>query len=138
MIKLELTTQDDLERISSWTERDEYHKENNCPSWWLTGNGALSFRLDDAEGPVIYIRIDEGEMYRLNCQFAPYDVVSKRRLIAGVMGIFPWLVYYSKSKGAKGMVFSSANPQLVRFMKKLGFEPSWEHFGEHVLTFEEN
>jgi hypothetical protein len=136
-MKLELTTEADLQRISDWTQADEYHRENNFPSWWLTGNGALSFRLDDEEGPVVYVRLDDGEMCRLHCQFAPQDVVNKKRLISGMIGIFPWLSYYAKSKGAKGMVFSSVSPKLVKFMKKLGFDPSWEHFGEHILIFEE-
>jgi len=137
MLKLELTTQEDLSQISEWTQADEYHRENNLPEWWLTGQGNLSFRLDDDGGPVIYIRLDEGEFYRLHCQFASYEIVSKRRLVAGIFGVFPWLVYYAKSKGAKGLIFSSVSPSLVKFMKKLGFEPSWEHFGEHVLKFEE-
>ena len=137
-MKVELTTQEDLDRISQWTEADEYHRENNLPSWWLTGQGNLSFRLDDDEGPILYARLDDGEMFRFHCQFAPQNVVSKRRLIVGIFGVFPLLVDYVKSKGAKGIVFSSVSPKLVRFMKKLKFEPSWEHHGDYELKFEEN
>jgi hypothetical protein len=137
-MRLEVSTIADVQRISDWTQVDEYHRENNVPAWWLTGNGSLAFRLDDDEGPVVYIRVDEGDLYRLHCQFAPRDVVSKRRLISSMMGIFPWVSEYAKSRGAKGVVFNSGSPSLARFMKKLGFEPSWEKYGDYVLKFEEN
>lgn len=131
-----LTTETDLEQISSWTKEDEYH-QNDCPEWWLTGNGALSFRLDDEQGPVVYIRLDEGDLYRLHCQFAPTSVVSRRRLVHGIVGILPHLVQHVREKEGKGLVFSSISPKLVRFMKNLGFEPSWEHYGEYVMMFGE-
>jgi hypothetical protein len=137
VMKLEPTTEEDLQRISDWNQADEYHRGNNLPEWWLTGQGSLAFRLDDEQGPVLYVRLDDGELCRLHCQFAPQDVVDKKRVILNIVGILPWLLNYARSKGSKGMVFNSVSPKLVKFMKKMGFEPSWEHFGEHVLTFEE-
>jgi hypothetical protein len=131
------TTKTDLAQIAAWTEKDEFHRDINFPDWWLTGNGALSFRLDDDEGPVVYVRLDEGEMYRLHCQFPPPEIVSKRRLIQGMLGIFPLLLQHAKDAGAKGLVFGSVSHKLVRFMGKLGFEPSFEHYGEYVLRFKE-
>jgi hypothetical protein len=137
MLNCKETTRDDLTQIAAWTEKDEFHREINCPDWWTTGNGALSFRLDDDEGPVVYIRLDSGELYRLHCQFPPQEVVNKRRLVHGMLGIFPLLLQHAKDAGAKGLVFDSVSHKLVRFMAKLGFEPSWEHAGEYVLRFEE-
>lgn len=138
MLSMSVTTRDDLDQISSWTEKDEYHRDNNCPDWWLTGNGHLSFRLNDDQGPVVYIRIDEGSLYRLSCQFAPVDVVDKKRLIKSIVEILPILLWHVKTRGAKGLMFNSVSPKLVRFMKTLGFQPSWEHYGDYELGFEEN
>lgn len=135
MLSVRETTKDDLDQIAAWTEKDEFHRDINCPDWWMTGNGSLSFRLDDDEGPVVYVRLDDGEMYRLHCQFPPPNAVSKRRLVRGMLGIFPLLLQYAKDAGAEGMIFTSVSHKLVRFMGKLGFEPSWEKYGEYVLTF---
>lgn len=118
------STLEDVPRIQTWTAADPYHNNVNLPEWWLTGQGAIAFRLDDASGPVAYFRIDSGHPdFRLNCQFAPTEIVGKRRLIRAMLELFPVVISFAKQDGGKGLVFNSTSPTLTRFMGRLGFLP---------------
>jgi hypothetical protein len=77
----------------------------------------------DGKGPLAYVRLDaEGEYARIHTQFAPESIVSKRRLIVGMIQAVKSLIEYYRS-GRKGLVFNSVNPSLVAFMSKhLGFK----------------
>lgn len=111
----------DIDQIQKWTDADEYHRGQHNPSWWLTGNGFISFCLYDDKGPVCYVRIDDGEYARLNVQFAPQDVVSKRRLVLAMLEALPKLIKTMKSHGSNGFIFDSISPTLISFMDKVGF-----------------
>jgi len=118
MINLSPSTPDDLEQLTEWIAHDPYHFHLGQPDWWLTGSegSLLAFCLMDSRGPLTYVRLDEeGEYVRIHTQFAPESVVSKRRLIVGMIECVRKLVeVYTGSK--KGMIFNSVSPNLIAFM----------------------
>lgn len=122
MITFVPSTDKDIEQIQLWTDADVYHRGQNNPSWWLTGNGILSFCLHDEQGPVFYVRVDEGEYARLSVQFAPVDIVPKRRLVRAMLQTLPKIIEIAKSHGNKGIIFGSISPTLIGFMNKFGFK----------------
>jgi hypothetical protein len=117
MISFSNATENDIPQISEWVAADPYHKHQGQPEWWLTGNGLLAFCLMDDKGPLTYVKLDEeGEYVRIHTQFAPESVVSKRRLVIGMMGCMKVLKDLYKDK--KGLIFNSLNPSLIAFMGK--------------------
>jgi hypothetical protein len=122
VIILDASTPNDLEQLREWIAHDPYHFHLGQPEWWLTGNGLLAFCLMDDKGPLTYVRLDdEGEYIRIHTQFAPSDVVSKRRLVLGMLECLKVLRKVYKDK--RGFVFNSVNPSLVAFLKKYqGFQ----------------
>jgi hypothetical protein len=135
MIRFHPSNESDIDRIQEWTNLDTYHKGQNNPSWWLTGNGLLSFCLFDEQGPVFYVRLDDGDLIRLSVQFAPLSVVPKKRLVRAMIQTLPKLINVAKSYGKKGMIFSSESPSLILFMQRAGFRCSDD--GDFVLPFGE-
>lgn len=129
------STLDDLGQLSLWISIDPYHFHQGQPEWWLSG--LLSFRLQDDKGSLAYVRLDvEGEYIRIHTQFAPESVVSKRRLVVGMIYAVKSLIELYKGAGAKGLVFNSVSPALVAFMDKhLGFKSVGEN--DYRLDFEE-
>lgn len=116
MIKMNPSTEKDVTQIEEWTRQDPYHFCRSLPTWWLTGNGLLAFRLEDDEGPLTYVRLDEeGEHVRIHIQFAPREAVSRKRLIVGLVEGLRILVGFYKEK-YRGFIFNSVNPSLVAFM----------------------
>lgn len=119
MIKFTVSTTDDLPQIAEWVAADPYHKHQGQPEWWLTGNGLLAFCVQDTKGPLTFVRLDaEGEYIRVHTQFAPESVVSKRRLVVGMLHGFARLIELYKGEGKKGMIFNSVSPTLIGFMDK--------------------
>src|SRR5216684_7331739 len=117
---------EDVPQLLEWIQIDPYHFHQGQPEWWLTGadGSLLAFCLMDERGPLSYVRLDaEGEYVRIHTQFAPELVVSKRRLVVGMIWAVKCLVVMYKSWG-KGFVFNSINSSLIAFMNKhLGFKP---------------
>jgi hypothetical protein len=134
-MRMEPSNESDLKQIEDWTIADPWHKIVN-PGWWLTGNGLLSFRLDDVEGPLCYVRLDAEDKHRLirlNTQFAPEEVVSKKRLVLGMLWCLPILVELSKNLNMKGLIYYSESPSLVAFLQKnFKFETKGDN---HTLMF---
>lgn len=123
MIKFSASTATNLEQINEWRKRDSYHLHQNHPEWWLTGakGSLLAFCLTDAQGPLTFVRLEEeGEYVRIHTQFAPESIVSKRRLVVGMIECMKVLIGIYKTT-AKGMIFDSESPTLIAFMDK--------HFG---------
>jgi hypothetical protein len=135
MIKLLPSTEKDVGQIQQWTLADIYHNHQNNPEWWLTGNGLLSFKAEDETGPVFYLRMDGGDVCRLSVQFAPSDVVSKRRLIRAMLETLLKMIEVAKSVSSKGLVFDSSSPTLIKFMQRAGFKDTGN--GSYVLLFGE-
>ncbi len=120
------STLDDIQQLTEWIAHDPYHFHLGQPEWWLSGaeGSLLAFCLMDAQGPLTYVRLDaEGEYVRIHTQFAPETVVSKRRLVVGMIWAVRCLIELYKGEGKKGLVFNSVNPSLTGFMDKhLGFK----------------
>ena len=135
-IKFVSSTADDTSQIQQWTDADIYHRGQHNPGWWITGNGLLSFCLHDDQGPCFYVRIDDGEYASLSVQFAPEDVVSKRRLVHAILQALPKIIGIIKANGSKGLIFDSVSPSLVRFMEKVGFKQVQES-DSYKLSFGE-
>ncbi len=125
-MKLTTSSLSDLEQIKEWVEKDPFHKNQNQPAWWLTGQGLLSFCVQDSKGPVVYVRLDkQDDMLRLNCQFAPEEEVSKLRVMKALIWTFPQMVHVIKQNKLKGFVYKSVNQPLIDFMQlKFSFTPT--------------
>jgi len=125
MIKMTETAQSDVGQIREWLAADPWHKEDsrNAPELMITGNGLLSYCLQDDKGPLAYIKLtgDDG-LVRIAMQFAPPDVVSKRRLTIGLARVgIPMIKIFAIQNGYKGIVYESTSPKLIAFCEKLGF-----------------
>lgn len=122
MVKFYASIPDDIPQIKEWIEADPDHAGKVEPVWWLTGMSHLSFGLEDEKGPVLYGRVDkEEDVARLHIQFAPQHQVSRRRVARGILKGLPVLLEYLK-KEFKAVLFESRSPELVGFMKNMGFE----------------
>lgn len=137
MINFSASTLDDVEQIKEWAQVDPYHFHQGEPEWWLTGNGGLlAFCLQDELGPLAYVRLDtEGDLTRLHTQFAPETVVSKKRLVVGMLAAIPTTIPYLKKQGSRGIIFNSVSSSLIGFMSKIGFFPV--SGDDYALSFEE-
>jgi hypothetical protein len=122
-MKLHESVESDIEQLSSWIIADPYHQDCLNPRWWLTGQGILSYRIEDSKGVTMYARLDsDGEFIRLHCQFAPESEVSKLRVIKSILWAIPRMEQFARSKKAKALIFNSVSPSLIEFMKtKFGF-----------------
>jgi hypothetical protein len=132
MIKFIPSVKEDIDQIREWTEADPFHQNQKQPEWWLTGSEAyVCACVQDEVGPVVYIKVEEAEQFRLHCQFAPRSEVSRRRLLSAMNEGLPPLLMHLLSK-QKSIVFNSSNPSLIRFMVSKGFQYT-ESVGEYKL-----
>jgi hypothetical protein len=137
MIQLVVSSEEDISNIQRWTDADPFHRGQDSPEWWLTGTGFLSFRLDDEQGPLVYVKImEEGSSYRIHCQFAPVEEVSKRRLAVGMLKAFPVVMDYLSKQGAEAAVFNTISDSLRLSFMSQGFVP--EDNCDYVLRFKES
>jgi hypothetical protein len=138
VINLVPSTLEDVEQIKAWTLHDPYHFRQCQPEFWLTNaaGSLLAFCLKDSRGPLSYVRLDsEGEYIRIHTQFAPEEVVSKRRLVVGMIECMNSLIEFNKLL-AKGFIFNSISPSLIAFMSKnLNFKSVGND--DYRLDFEE-
>jgi hypothetical protein len=140
MIRLTETTQSDVEQIREWLAADSWHKDDsrNVPELMTTGNGLLSYCLQDDKGPLAYIKLtDDNGLVRIAMQFAPTEVVSKRRLTIGLARVgIPMIKVFALENGFKGMVYESVSPKLIAFCEKLGFKSVGND--DYAVLFGEN
>lgn len=124
-MKFTTSTEKDIDQLSNWIQSDPYHRDCLDPYWWLTGNGLLSFRMDDRDGPTMYVRMEEDNgLLRIHTQFAPESVVSKIRVIKTIIWGLPKMESTAVANGLNGFIYRSTSPVLVQFMqKKFGFAP---------------
>jgi hypothetical protein len=124
-MKLTSSTTDDIEQLTAWIKNDPYHRDCLNPVWWLTGNGLLSYCIQDSKGPTMYVRTDkENDLMRLHCQFAPESEVSKIRVVKSLLWALPKMEFFGKQNQLTGFVYKSTSPSLVQFMQiKFGFMP---------------
>lgn len=122
-MKFTTSTIDDIEQITEWIENDPYHKDCLDPFWWLTGQGLLSYCIQDSTGPTMYVRLDlEVPYLRIHTQFAPLTEVSKTRVVKSLLWALPRMETVARNNGCTNYVFKSTSPDLIQFMfKKFGF-----------------
>jgi hypothetical protein len=137
-IRLTASTLDDIDQIKEWqrVDLDEDHRTID-PTWWLTGNDSyLSFCIQDDEGPVCWVRLDkENEHARLGTQFAPPEIVSKPRLVAGMLAAFKVCVPHLVEEGFHGIITMTRFPHLANFLVS---QVKFERVGqtdEYLLKF---
>lgn len=127
MVTMRPTVGTDLECIESWIFQDPFHKDDpRCtPQGLLTGNGELTFCLQDEIGALCFVRLDDEEgLLRLSTQFGPESEVNKRRLVTGLLELgIPAIIKFGKNNGYGGIIFESINESLIKFMQKQGFFP---------------
>lgn len=113
------STSDDIEQLTEWIAHDPYHKDCLDPFWWLTGQGVLSYCLQDGQGPTMYVRIDQDNFaLRIHTQFAPLAEVSKLRVVRSLMWALPRMKTVAVMNGCNTYVFNSTSPDLIGFMEK--------------------
>lgn len=136
-MKFTESTENDIGQLSEWIKSDPYHKDSLDPLWWLTGNGLLSYCLQDSKGPTMYVRLDrDNDLLRLHCQFSPESEVSKLRAIKSIIWAIPKMEELAKREQLKGLVFKSINPLLIDFMfRKFSFVSMGND--DFVLHFEQ-
>lgn len=124
-MKFSESTPNDIEQLTEWIKHDPYHKDCLIPEWWLTGDGLLSYCIQDSQGPTMYVRIDkENDLMRLHCQFAPETEVSKSRVVKSLLWALPRMEVFAKQQQLKGFVYKSTSPSLIQFMQiRFGFTP---------------
>lgn len=135
-MKFTESTEQDIEQLSEWIENDPYHRDCLNPLWWLTGNGFLSYCLQDDKGPTMYVRIDrENGLMRLHCQFAPDKQVSKKRVIRSLTWALPKMQELAVKQGMNGFIYKSSSPLLISYMERqFGFQAVGND--DHRLLFE--
>lgn len=128
MVKLTETNPEDVEQIREWVAVDPWHKDDplcQSPESMITGNGLLSFCVQDDEGPVCYVKLTQDGLLRvrISIQFGPESEVSRKRVSIGLAqrGV-PAMKLYAKKFGYRSLVFESKNPELIAFSKRFGFE----------------
>ncbi len=139
MIRLTETIEADVPQIKEWLAADPWHRDDsrNVPELMTTGHGLLCFCLQDDEGPLAYFKLtEEGELVRIAIQFAPEEIVSKKRLvIALVQAGIPSMKMFASNNGFKGLVFESISPLLIAFGEKQGFKSVGND--DYALLFED-
>jgi hypothetical protein len=130
------STSGDIEQLSEWIQNDPYHKDSLDPLWWLTGQGFLSFCIQDDKGPTMYARLDEEDgLMRLHCQFGPESEVSKKRVIQTFLWALPKLQIKAQENGMIGFIYKSTSPLLIQYMERqFGFQAIGND--DHKLLFE--
>src|ERR1700684_1692780 len=124
MIKLVPSTEQDVETIKMWAEQDiDPAHHSISPFWWVTGNGLLSYRIEDGKGVTMYVRLDsENGLMRNSTQFAPEPEGSKIRVVKSILWTLPKMEPVGRQFGLTGFIYQSVSPALVSFMStKFGF-----------------
>lgn len=120
MVKFTTTEPDDMPQIAEWIAADPHHASVYEPADWLTGQGEITFCVEDESGPAMYVRFDrEDRLLRLRTQFMPESENSKERTgkaILGAMRLF--LPTAAERYDVDGVVFETKNLGLARFMQQ--------------------
>src|SRR5271156_3346690 len=127
MIKFTTTEPDDMPRIAEWIAADAHHANEYEPWDWLTGQGVITFTVEDESGTVMYVRFDrEGRLLRLRTQFSPEMEGSRERTGKAIVGALQlFLPTAAERYDADGVIFETRNPQLASFMQQVfKFEPA--------------
>lgn len=135
-------TMDDLPTARAWNAADPDHEwEMQFERFWVEQTlVANSYVLEDAEGPVFFLKMVRGvhsyadsqgknrkwewdTQVELQLQFNPApDRMVKLRTMEGLVYGWPWLERMLAGAGADTVYFQSKNPRTIQFAtKRLGF-----------------
>lgn len=136
MINFVYTDKSDIDQLTRWIQADPWHSEKDTPEWWLSSIAYLTFKLTDAEGTVLFVRLDQvgDTLLRLHSQFGPISEVSEKRTALGILYGINNYIPHGQLNGVTGLVTESTSPRLINFLiRKLGFE---QHVGnDYKLNF---
>lgn len=141
MINFVPTNLEDKAQVRKWIQQDPFHKADYTDEMadsMLTGaeDCFLACAVKDEGGVVFYLQLKhEGGLVRIGTQFGPSEEVSRSRVAHTITEIMPALRILAASKGAKGLVFYSNSPSLVKFMSRWGFKPTG--VDDYVWMFQE-
>jgi hypothetical protein len=127
MVKFTETNLEDMPQIAEWIAADPHHANQYEPVDWLTGQGEITFTVEDDMGPAMYVRFDrEDRLLRLRTQFMPESETSKERTGKAVIGAMQlFLPTAAERYGVDGIVFKTENLELAKFMQRMfKFEPA--------------
>jgi hypothetical protein len=105
---------------------------------WLSGNAdLLSFCLQDEVGPLLFCRYHhEGDLARMYTIFGPEPEVSKKRIAIGMTKGLPVVYDFMKKKGIKGIIYTTPNEALVKWMSEHQGFSAMEDGVDQVKYFE--
>jgi hypothetical protein len=127
MMKLLPINQSDLRLLQEWmlVDVDPDHHDAD-PAIFLTGSAGtlLTFQIDDDEAtPAMFVRISrEGDAARIEIEFAPEAVVSRRRVAGSIATVFPKIIEFLQSQGILSIIYDSVSPSLIKFLMQYKFE----------------
>lgn len=138
-MELRPSVTDDIPQILSWMSQDPFHKESVEFQFWLTGNPECLFaaKVVDKDGVTLgYARADDDFFgLRLHIQFAPSTEISRRRVVVAALDFIRKVKSYAKTIGKKGLITESNNPELILFLKKMGFKDAGNN--DFILSVED-
>lgn len=134
-MKLTPTTEADLSQIGDWITADSFHQGQSA-MFWLTGSDCLfAARVEDKRGVVAYARVEEEETgYRIHAQFAPEDIVSRRRVARAIVNFIVTMKAVANTNKKQRLITESENPDLIVFLAGLGFLPGEGH--DYILKLD--
>ena len=128
-LKLRPSTDKDIRHLAECLRLDPWHSKEKLESW-VNVSGGLSTVFDHS-GPVFHMAFtEEGKTLRLHAQFDPR--ASKLRTAHGVIVALGWIGLTAQGKFDK-LAFWSESPNMIEFMRELGFEKEGE---DYVLSLQ--
>ena len=125
--------------ISDIPQLEDWGVPSDRTADWLSGNSKLlTFCLQDDAGPLLFCRYEpEGDLARMYTIFGPEAEVSKRRIVIGMTQGLPVVYDYMKKQGLKGIIYTTENESLVKWMESNQNFHSMEDGVDQVKFFEE-
>lgn len=112
---------EDCQFINRWIEADPWHKDTPGMLDFFMAKGCAI--LSDFQGPVMVVRFDENLEAKRVTIHIQFGTVSRLRIAKVLLEGFRSILRAFKDFGFVEAVFTSINPSLIGFCKKLGFEP---------------
>lgn len=107
--------------IDEWITLDPAHSARGMTAKFFHQPDSLSFAIEDARGPVMFVRIDplDACSVRMHIQF---DERERRRTVLALARAFPDVRERLHDSGTRYVFFDSVSEPLIRFCeKRFGF-----------------
>jgi hypothetical protein len=122
-LKLRPSTDKDIKHLAECLRRDPWHRKEKLEDW-VNVTGGLS-TVYDHEGAIFHLAFtEEGRTLRLHAQFDPRQ---KFKTAHGIVVALGWIGLTAQGKFDKLAIWSES-PDMVEFMRRLGFEREGEDF----------